>query len=357
MTYFTKRYHPPGTVPGTLTHDELVDDRPASIELLDYNQDGLFEQQAVSAEVCKQYLSGPNTTWIHVQGRIAPEDLRQLGEAFNLPSLALEDIANLGQRPKTETYDDQVFVILSMPYFDNGSIRIEQISLFLGENYVLSFAEGNQNPFVPIHHRLKIRQGRIRGRNADYLLYALVDLVIDQGFPVLERLGGLIETLEDQVLDSPDRSTLTRIHLLKRELLLLRRMLWPHLETLTQLVRNEQDFIGEKTLLFLRDCYDHVVHIIELIETYRETMSSMQDLYLSTISNRLNDIMRVLTVIATIFIPLTFIVGIYGMNFDYQASPWNMPELHWYYGYPAVIGFMCVTVAILLFLFRRKRWI
>jgi magnesium transporter len=357
MTYFTKRYHPPGTGPGTLTHDQAVAYQPASIQLLDYNEDGLFEQQAVSAEVCRQYLSGPNTTWVHVQGRVAPDDLRRIGDAFNLPPLALEDIANVGQRPKTQIYDEQVFVILSMPYFENSSIRIEQISLFLGKNYVVSFAEGDQNPFIPIHHRLKIRQGRIRGRNADYLLYALVDLVIDQGFPVLERLGGLIETIEDEVLQSPDRSTLTRIHLLKRELLLLRRMLWPHLETLTQLARDEQELISEKTQLFLRDCYDHVVHIIELIETYRETMSSTQDLYLSTISNRLNDIMRVLTVISTIFIPLTFIVGIYGMNFDYAASPWNMPELRWYYGYPVVLGFMGVTVAILLFLFRRKRWI
>lgn len=357
MAYFTKRYHPPGTVPGTLTHDEAAEYRPASIELLDYDKDGLFEQQYMSAEDCKKYLTGPNTTWIHVQGRVSPAILGQIGEAFDLPSLALEDIANVGQRPKVEIYDNQVFIILSMPYFDDGSIRIEQISLFLGENYVISFAEGEKNPFIPIHHRLKIRQGRIRSHNADYLLYALVDLVIDQGFPVLERLAGVIETLEDEVLESPDKSTFTRIHLLKRELLLLRRMLWPHLEALTQLSRSEDGFIGEKTRMFLRDCYDHVIHIIDLIETYRETMSSMQDLYLSTISNRMNEVMRVLTVIATIFIPLTFVVGIYGMNFDYEKSPWNMPELQWYYGYPAVMGLMCVLVVLLLLLFRRKGWI
>jgi magnesium transporter len=311
----------------------------------------------VSADDCKNYLSGPNTTWIHVQGRVGPDILRRFGEACGLPTLALEDIANVGQRPKVEIYQDQVFVILSMPYFDDGSIRIEQISLFLGKNYVISFAEGEKNPFIPIQQRLKIKQGRIRGQDADYLLHSLVDLVIDQGFPVLERLAGAIETLEDEVLVSPDQSTLTRIHLLKRELLLLRRMLWPHLESLTQLTRSEEVFIGEKTQLFLRDCYDHVLHIIELIETYRETMSSMQDLYLSTISNRLNDIMRVLTVITTIFIPLSFIAGIYGMNFDHQKSPWNMPELHWYYGYPVVIGLMCLTVVLLLVLFRRKGWI
>ncbi|MGH8548456.1 MAG: CorA family divalent cation transporter [Methylococcales bacterium] len=234
----------------------------------------------MSAEDCKKYVAGPNTTWIHIQGRVGPDILRQFGAAFGLPTLALEDIANVGQRPKVEIYEDQVFVILSMPYFDNGSIWIEQISLFLGENYVVSFAEGEINPFIPIQHRLKIRQGRIRSDNVDYLLYSLVDRVIDQGFPVLERLAGAIETLEDPVLEAPDTSSLTRIHLFKRELLLLRRMLWPHLESLTQLTRSEDVFTGEKTRLFLRDCYDHVLHIIELFETYRETMSSMQELYL-----------------------------------------------------------------------------
>ncbi|MGH8498871.1 MAG: magnesium/cobalt transporter CorA [Methylococcales bacterium] len=357
MTYFTKRYHPPGTVPGTLTHDEAVEYRPASVEVLDYNRDELNDLRGVSVENCKKFLAGPNTTWIHVQGRVAPDLLSELGEALNLPYLALEDIANVGQRPKAEIYDDQVFVILSMPYFENGSVRVEQISLFLGENYVVSFAEGDQNPFIPIHDRLKIKQGRIRSHSADYLLYALADLVIDQGFPVLEKLGSDIENLEDEVLESPDKNTLNHIHLFKRELLLLRRMLWPHLESLTQLMRNEDDFIGEKTLMFLRDCYDHVVHIIELIETYREILSSMHDLYLSALSHRMNEIMRVLTVIATVFIPLTFIVGIYGMNFDYEASPWNMPELHWVYGYPIVIGLMGLIVIALLVLFRRKRWI
>lgn len=357
MSYFTKRYHPPGTVPGTLRHDESVVYAPALIHVLDYNRENLFEQQFSKVEDCKAYRFGENTTWIHIQGRITPTILGEIGEAFELPTLAVEDIANVGQRPKVEIYDSQIFVILSMPHFDNGKIRIEQISLFLGENYIISFANGENNPFVPVQQRLKRKQGRMRGRGADYLFYSLVDLVIDQGFPVLERLAGQIEALEDEVLASPDNSTLTRIHLLKRELLLLRRMLWPHLESLTKLVRNEDEFISENTQVFMRDCYDHVVHIIELIESYRETMSSMQELYLSTISNRMNEVMRVLTVIATIFIPLTFIVGIYGMNFDSQISPWNMPELKWYYGYPAVLGFMGLTVAILLYYFHRKKWI
>ncbi|MGR9108958.1 MAG: magnesium/cobalt transporter CorA [Gammaproteobacteria bacterium] len=357
MTYFTKRYHPPGTVPGTLVHHETLDYGSASIGIINYSRDELVDLMDSPIEDCRTFLAGPNTTWVHVQGQSGPEVLGRVGDALGLPALALEDIANVGQRPKAEIYENQVFVILSLPYIEGGTIRIEQISLFLGDHYVVSFAGGVKNPFIPIHDRLKIKNGRIRARNADYLLYTLVDLVIDQGFPVLEKLGSLIENLEDEVLEAPDKKTLTRIHLLKRELLLLRRMLWPHLESLTQLMRNENDFISEKTQLFFRDCYDHVVHIIELIETYRETLSSMQELYLSTLSNRLNEIMRVLTVIATIFIPLTFVAGIYGMNFDYQTSPWNMPELHWYYGYPIILGLMGLVVIGLLVLFRRKGWI
>lgn len=357
MTYFTKRYHPPGTVPGTLTADESVESAPGRIDLVDYNGDELIERHGIDPEECKRYLHGPNTTWIHVQGRVAPDILRQLGEAFSLHSLALEDILNIGQRPKAEFYEDQAFIILGMPVFDDDTVKVEQISLFLGEKYVVSFADGAEDPFAPVRHRLKVGHGRMRNRKADYLLYALVDLVLDHGFPVLEELGSRIESLEEELLERTDKKMLAQIHFLKRELLLIRRRLWPHMEVLNQLMHSEDSYIEEKTMPFLRDCYDHVVHIIELIETYRESMSTMQEIYLSNLSNRMSDVMRVLTMIATIFIPLTFIAGVYGMNFDSRASPWNMPELHWYYGYPAVLGIMLATVAGLLVLFRKKKWV
>lgn len=357
MTYFTKRYHPPGTVPGTLTVDESAEYGPARVELIDYNGEELLEQAGLSGSECEAFLSGPNVTWIHVQGRVFPDVLRELGENLGLHPLALEDISNVGQRPKAEFYDDQAFVILSMPVLRDNALSMEQVSLFLGKNYVVSFAGGEHNPFSPIHDRLKIRKGRIRSRKADYLLYALVDLIVDQGFPVLETFGNMIETAEEAVLDAPEKATLNRIHALKRELLLLRRMLWPHLELLNQLMHSEESFVEDKTGVFLRDCYDHAIHIIDLIETYRETLSSLQDLYLSNLSNRMNEVMRVLTVIATIFIPLTFVVGVYGMNFNTESSPWNMPELEWHYGYPLVMGFMLAIAIALLMLFRRKKWI
>ncbi|WP_435684847.1 magnesium/cobalt transporter CorA [Sedimenticola selenatireducens] len=357
MSFFTKRYHPPGTRPGTLRISDKPYPTPPHITLIDYSDTELQETQDTTPEACRAALDRPTTTWIHMQGDADPNALMELGAIFGLHELALEDIVNSGQRPKTELYDEQLFIILSHPLMEDGYAETEQVSLFLGDHVIFSFHGGAHDPFEPVRKRLRKHTGRLRTKGPDYLLYALVDLVIDQSFPVLERFGAELEELEEQLLAAPTRETLRRLHELKRDALLLRRMLWPQREVLNNLMRNEEYPIQEEIRLYFRDCYDHTIQIMDLLETYRDMTTGLLDLYLSSVSNRLNETMRVLTVIATIFIPLTFIAGVYGMNFGNKTdSPWAMPELNWYYGYPLIWGVMLAVGAGLLYLFKRKDW-
>lgn len=358
MAYFTKRYHPPGTSPGTLTQHDTLTRAPLKIILTDYTNSEYAEEILASPEDCQRYLEKETVTWIHVQGDAEADTMRQLGKLFGLHHLALEDVINTGQRPKIDEYNEQLFIVMSHPVIDieDTSVEIDQISLFLGKNYVISFHPGENDPFEPIRQRLRDHVGRIRGRGADYLTYALIDIVIDEGFPVLEWLGDEIEQLEEELLEMPTNNSLRRLHQLKRTLILLRRMLWPQREVLNNLVRGDNILISEDNKLYFNDCYDHTIQIMDLNETYREMVTGLMDIYLSSVSFRLNEIMRVLTIIATIFIPLTFIVGLYGMNFSNDKSPWAMPELHWYYGYPMVWGVMITIVAGMLFYFKRKNW-
>ncbi|MDH3672742.1 MAG: magnesium/cobalt transporter CorA [Gammaproteobacteria bacterium] len=356
MSYFTKRYHPPGTAPGTLVKRKKISARPLLISIIDYDATHLQEVTDATAQQCKLYLSQPTVTWVHVHGHAEPEVLRELGAIFDLHPLAMEDVLNTGQRPKAESYDGQLFAITSLPVFASKAVRTEQISVFAGESYVVSFHEGKNDPFEPIRKRLRKDTGRLRTRKADYLLYALLDIVIDQGFPVLEAFGEQIDSLENALLRNPDKRTLTALHHLKRELLLLRRMLWPQREVLNILLRDEQVPITNETKLYLRDCYDHTIQIMDLIETYRDMTASMLDIYLSSVSNRLNEVMRVLTVIATVFIPPTFVVGVYGMNFDRSVSRWNMPELGWSFGYLFVWSVMALMIGGMLLYVKRKKW-
>ncbi|MDF1530412.1 MAG: magnesium/cobalt transporter CorA [Sedimenticola sp.] len=357
MSFFTKRYHPPGTRPGTLTQAQKTNPRPPRISLIDYSDTELEELVDISPEECQRCLERPTTTWIHVQGDPNAEMLKELGKSFGLHELALEDIINSGQRPKTEQYDTQLFIILSHPIFDDDYSGTEQVSLFMGDNVVFSFHEGTHDPFEPVRKRLRKHAGRLRTKGTDYLLYALIDLVIDQSFPVLERFGSELEELEEQLLEEPSKETMRRLHELKRDGLLLRRMLWPQREVLNNLMREEELQIKDDVKLYFRDCYDHTIQIMELFETYRDMTTGMLDLYLSSVSNRLNETMRVLTVIATIFIPLTFIAGVYGMNFGSKTeSPWAMPELNWYYGYPMIWALMISVGIGLLYFFKRKGW-
>lgn len=356
MTYFTKRYHPPGTPPGTLVEVAETEKRPLQIQLFDYDDQQLTEKTLQSPAECLPYLKHPTVSWVHISGDPDTESLRELGSLYGLHDLSLEDVLNTGQRPKLDVFDDQLFIIMSLPVLHDGVLRIEQMSLFLGAGYLISFHNGLADPFELLRKRLRSHGGRLRSRGADYLLYGLLDAVIDAGFPLLEAIGNDIELLEEELLESPSKATLRRLHQLKQSLLLLRRRLWPQREVLNRLIREESALIGDNTLLYLRDCYDHTVEVMELIEAYREIATGMLDVYLSSVSNRMNEVMKVLTVIATIFIPLTFLVGIYGMNFERSDSPWAMPELHWYYGYPLVWLLMIGIALAMVVFFKRKDW-
>ena len=357
MSYFTKRYHPPGTAPGTLKRLGTGPATPVSIKLIDFTAAEFLEQEVADAESCLPYLKQSTVTWVHVQGDVSPETLKALGETFELHPLALEDVANTGQRPKTDVFESQLFVVLSHALIRGEHARSEQVSLFLGENYVISFHEGEGDPFELVRKRLRKNGARIRSRGADYLLYTLIDVIIDEGFPVIEWFGGVLEDLEQELLERPDEQTLHRLYDIKRQALFMRRMLWPQREVLNMVVREDGAFVTEDTKVYFRDCYDHTVQILDLLETYRDMTTSMLDLYLSSVSNRLNEVMRVLTVIATIFIPLTFIVGVYGMNFGANdKSPWAMPELRWYYGYPLLWLVMLAVAGWMLYYFKRKGW-
>jgi magnesium transporter len=357
MSYFTKQYHPPGTSPGTLTERVLPEAGELRISLIDYSETDFIEKQLESAEECRTFLESPTVTWIHIQGQPTPETLQEFARFYELHPLAMEDILNTGQRPKVETYDDQLFVITSLPSMLDNNVVTEQISMFAGKGYVISFHHGITDPFQLIRKRLRNHAGKIRSRGADYLLYCLLDSIIDEGFPMLESFGEQLEELEEELLDGPGRDTLRKLHKVKRELLLLRRMLWPQRELLNKLIRDENNLMHEETTIYLRDCYDHTMQIMDLLETYRDMTASMLDVYLSSISYRLNDVMRVLTVIATIFIPLTFIVGVYGMNFSVNTrSPWAMPELNWYYGYPFLWLLMFIIAGGMILYFKRKGW-
>jgi len=357
MSFFTKRYHPPGTAPGTLIKVPAAEAVPLQIRLINYSVDTITIRDDVDVNECDPYLHSDSATWVHVQGQTPEATLGDLGSVFQLHSLALEDVLNTGQRPKVESFDDQLFIVMSMPLMKVDIVEVQQVSFFLGKKFLVSFCEGSFVPFQMIAKRLLESGNRLRSRGVDFLLYSLLDMVIDQGFPVLEEFGLQMESLEEQILVATDGNTLESIHTIKRELILLRRMLWPQREVINQLLRGDHVLVREDTMIYLRDCYDHTIQVMDLLETYRDMTGSMLDIYMSCISNRMNDIMRVLTVIATIFIPLTFIVGVYGMNFDRTAGPWSMPELNSPHGY-LLVWIVMITIAVLMMVFfHRRKWL
>lgn len=356
MVFFNKRYHPAGTAPGTLTKARTADAVPLRIRLIDYDANEISVGEDPTVAECKSCLQRDTVTWVHVEGQPSDDVVRELGASFDLHALALEDVLNTGQRPKIEEFADQLFVVMSLPAMADGLVEVRQVCLFLGETYVISFCESDFTPFQPIVDRLQARGGRMRTHGADYLLYALLDIIIDQAFPLLEKFGLQLEELEEQILETADRETPEQIHTIKRELILLRRNLWPQRDVINQMLRDDSDLIREGTLIYLRDCYDHTIQVIDLVETYRDMAGSMLDIYLSSVSNRMNEVMRVLTVIATIFIPLTFIVGVYGMNFDRDAGPWSMPELGHPFGYVLIWLLMIVIAIVMVVFFRSRKW-
>ncbi len=354
---FDYAYEQAGSIPGTLTIEE--DGSIPEIILIDYNRDRATRFNSLTPEACAEHLNTDSVSWVDVKGLGSEIILQKLGQVFDLHPLVLEDIVNVPQRPKVEDYPQQLVIITQMvvPKPSGEGFWLEQVSLVVGKNYLLTVQEKPEKDcFLPVRRRIKFNKGSIRDMGVDYLAYALWDAVIDGFFPILETYGEKIEELEDEVLFNPNNSSLADVYQVKRELLALRRAIWPQRSALNTLIRDGSSVIDPNILIFLRDCYDHTVQIIDIIETYRELASSLTDIYLSAISNRMNEVMKLLTVISSIFIPLTFIAGIYGMNFDPQASPWNMPELSWYWGYPFCWGLMFATTAALVFFFWRRGW-
>ncbi len=356
MPLFNKRYHPAGTAPGTLMKEQPDDAAPLRIQLVDYDANSITVLDDIEAERCGAYLQSPTVTWVHIAGHPTIAALRHLGDAFGLHSLALEDVVNSGQRPKAEPFPDHLFIVMSLPSIVDDRVEIHQVSLFAGNDFLISFCEAETMPFRSIVERLQVTGSRIRSLGADYLLYNLLDLVIDRAFPLLESFGLRLEKLEEDILEFASRDTLEEIHRVRRELILLRRTIWPQREVINVLLRDESAFVGRDTHLYLRDCYDHTVQVIDLLETYRDMVASMLEIYLSMVSNRMNEVMRVLTVIATIFIPLTFIVGVYGMNFDPTAGPLSMPELDQPLGYLFVWIVMLLVAGGMVAYFRSRDW-
>lgn len=357
MSVLAQRRHKPGTAPGTLVDRDFEFRIPPSISVIDYDANTINEVSGLTAAEAGQYLDSPRATWVHCQGDADVSLLQRLGDAYKLHPLAMEDVINSGQRSKVDIYDDQqLFVVLNLPVLRAEMIQIEQISLFLGPTFVASFHAGPDDVFEPIRQRLRGPVGRFRNAGADYLLYALIDLIVDQAFPLLEQYDDALEELEEQVLREPDNETLETIHFVKRELLQIRKTLWPQREAINQLVRDDHPLITDATKIYLRDVYDHSLRVLEMVETFREMATGLMDVYLSSVSNRMNDVMRVLTIIATIFIPLSFVAGVYGMNFDTE-SRWNMPELGYEYGYPIFWLVVLVLIGGMLWWFRRKKWL
>jgi len=342
-----------GLPPGTLVHIGEKKAEKTKITVIDYDQKDLQQKEIEKIEECFVYKEKPTTTWINIDGLHQVDIIERIGAHFDIHPLVLEDILHTAQRPKIEDFGDYIFTVLRMIYYDQEEDEIvgEQVSLILGPNYVISFQEREGDVFNPIRERIRSAKGRIRKAGADYLAYCLLDAVVDHYFPILENLGEKIESLEEELVTYPTPETLQMIHKLKRNMIFLRKSVWPLREVISGLERGESPLITEPTGIYLRDVYDHTIQVIETIETFRDMVSGMFDIYLSSVSNRMNEVMKVLTIIATIFIPLTFIAGIYGMNFKY------MPELEWALGYPLALLAMIFVVAVMLIYFRRKKWL
>jgi magnesium transporter len=342
-----------GLPPGTLVHIGERKLEAVRITVIDYDEREFQEKQVATVEECFSFKQTPTVSWINIDGIHDVGIIEKLGGHFGLHPLILEDILNTGQRPKCEDYEDYIYIVIKMLSYDDksGTIKAEQVSVVLGSNFVVSFQESVGDVFEQIRDRIRNDKGRVRKMGADYLAYALLDAVVDGYFIILEKLGEKIEQMEEQLVAEPTNETVRQIHSVKRELVSLRRSVWPLRELINELAKTESPLIKESTRLYLRDVYDHTIQVIDTVETFRDMVSGMLDIYLSSLSNRMNAVMKVLTIIATIFIPLTFIAGIYGMNFKY------MPELEWRWGYAGVLLVMAAVAVIMLIYFKKKKWL
>ncbi len=354
MRTFGKKESNVGLAPGTLVHVGEKKAEKVVIRALAYNSEKLIEKKLETVEDCLVFKDQPDINlWINVDGLDRVDIIEKLGNYFNIHPLTLEDVLNTGQRPKTEDYESYIYTVLKMILLDTKKeeITLDQVSIILGPNYILSFQEREGDIFDPVRERFKNPASRLRKNGVDHLAYSLIDAIVDNYFLILEHFGEEIEDLEEGLIIQPRPETLKAVQKYKRDMITLRKSVWPLRELINGLQRVESDLIKETTRIYLRDIYDHTIQVIDSVEDFRDILSSMVDIYLSSISYRMNDVMKVLTVIATIFIPLTFIAGVYGMNFEY------MPELKWRWGYPVIMLAMSLIGVSMFAYFKKRRWV
>jgi len=349
--YFDYFYDDPGDEPGTLSIDTSA--YPTKIILIEYDKTQAHRQVNIQPQDCLNCLTNDLISWADIQGLGDEKILQEMGEIFNLHPLVLEDVVHVPQRPKLEDYQEQILIIIHSikPCVNQIGFTTEQVGIILGKNYLLTFQEDDIDDFGKIRERIKTNQGKVRKLGVDYLAYLLLDTIIDSYFPVLEDYGERIELLEEKIIFDSKHNILKEIYAIRRELLALRRLIWPLRDLFNILIRRDSKLFNKNTYVYLRDCYDHIIQILDILETYRELSSSLMDVQISVMSHRMNEVINLLTIISTIFIPLTFIAGVYGMNFEY------MPELTWKWSYFICLGLMFLIAVTLLVIFWRKGWL
>ncbi|VVB78993.1 Cobalt/magnesium transport protein CorA [uncultured archaeon] len=342
-----------GKAPGTVTYIGKNNLTKVSIDVIDFTKNSIEEFSAKNVEEIFRFKEKKSSTWINISGVHDTEIIKKIGAHFGLHPLLLEDVADTNQRPKIEEFKNELFFVLKMIYFDKkiNEIRTEQVSIILGKGFVISFLEDPGDIFDGVRERIRKGKVKIRNSECDYLAYSLIDAIIDNYFIILEGIGEKIEQIEDEVIKTPGPETLKDVYSLKRELILLRKSVWPIREVIGTMLREDSKFIKKETREYLRDLHDHTIRVIETLETFRDMLSGMLDLYTSNVSNKMNEVMKVLTIISTLFIPLTFIVGVYGMNFE------HMPELSLTWFYPSLWVLMIIISLGMLLYFKKKKWI
>jgi magnesium transporter len=355
-----KRKNKKGMSPGSLIFTGQKKVEKIKISVFDYNADNYEDRTLTEEEVSKltDFRVGKDVSWLNICGIHNTELIARIGKIFKIHALVLEDILNVSHNTKIDEFEDYIFIITKMINYNEAEnlLNIEQVSFILGKNFLITFQEREGDVFDIIRDKIRSNNGRIRTSGADYLAYRLIDTIVDNYFLVLDKIDERIEDIEDELLDNPEQSTLQSIHSLRKEVIHLKRNVTPLRDILHALEREQYNFIDKSTQIYLRDLYDHIRQIIDTIDNYREVINGLQEVYLSSASNKMNEIVKVLTIISTIFIPLTFIVGIYGMNFRTDVSIWNMPELAWSYGYPFVMALMLMVVIGMTIFFKRKKW-
>jgi magnesium transporter len=357
--YIKKAKKKLGLKPGSVVYVGEKRVEKVTVDVIDYTESDLTEKRVDSIEECFPFKESPTMSWINITGIHETDIVERIGKHFDMHPLVLEDIVNTGQRPKMEDADEYIFVVLKMLYKadEDGELTAEQVSILFGQNWVITFQEKPQDVFELVRQRIKRAVPRVRFMTADYLAYTLIDAAVDHYFLVLEEIGERIEALEDELSEHAKPESLSTIRDLKRELIFMRKAVWPLREVIGGLERSESKLIKDSTEPYIRDLYEHTVQVIDTVETFRDMVSGLLDLYHTGVSNRMNEVMKVLTIFATIFIPLGFLAGVYGMNFDTGASTFNLPELSLRFGYPMFWGAVIVVAGGLLWFFRHRRWL